>query len=290
MKKRKNGYFYILPILLMTVFFWYIPILISVTFSFTDYNILRPLRFTGLENYIQLGKDSYFLKSLENTFIFVALVTPVQTVLAFAAALWIVEGKQGPLRSFVRSAMFIPSIVSVTVIGIVSRVLLNNPDSPINAVAGLFGGSASGLLGSEKTSLLTLMTIEVLINTGYYMIFFLNSLLEMPESYYEAAVVDGAGKFRVYRHITIPLMSPVIIMVVFLGAIQGFRTFDLVYTTTGGGPGQSSLTAMVYLYMENFKFSKVGYAMAMGNVLILIVFALTFMQRRFLKNKDSKLY
>lgn len=291
MKRRRiSGYFYILPIFVFTVFFWYLPLVISVIFSFADYNILRPLRFIGLGNYERLFHDDYFIRSVLNTLFFVAGVVPVQTILAFASAAWLVNKKRGLIRSFVEKAMFIPCIASVTVIGIVSRIMLNNPSSPLNGFLGLFGGSASGLLGSDRTALPTLMVIEILVNTGYYMIFFRNGLLEIPESYYEAARLDGASQMQIYRKIVLPLLRPVFIMVIFLGAIQGFRTFDLVYTTTGGGPGQSSLTTMVYLYMQNFKFSQIGYAMAIGNVMIVLVFILTFLQRRLIRSRESSLY
>ncbi|WP_130863896.1 carbohydrate ABC transporter permease [Bacilliculturomica massiliensis] len=289
-KYKWNGYLYILPMCLSVLFFWYGPVLLSAVFSLGSYSALKPFQFTGMGNYTALFSDKYFIRALSNTFIWVLGVVPAQTVLAFFSACWIAGKKSSFLASLVRKVMFIPSVASVTVIGIVCRLMLNSPQSPVNALLGIFGGSASNLLGSETTALPTLMLIEVLVNTGYYMIFFLTSLMEIPESYYEAARMDGAGAFRICTQIQIPLLKPVFIMIIFLGLIQGFRTFDLVYTTTGGGPGQASMTAVVYLYMQNFKFSQIGYAMAIGNILVVIVALLTFLQRRLLKNKENSLY
>ena len=123
------------------------------------------------------------------------------------------------------------------------------------------------------------------------MVIYLAALLDIPRSYYEAARIDGANQFQIFWKITFPLMRPMTLLVILLGSISAFQNFDLVYTMTGGGPGRATtMTAMVYLYLYSFKYSKIGFAMAIGNVLILVIALLTIVQRRLASRKDNVLY
>lgn len=292
--RRKNqwsGFLYILPMFAVILFFWFVPIAVSAVLSFSQYSALSTPTFNGLENYKALFQDKIFLQSLLNTLIFVVTVVPGQTILAFLAASWIDRKGKNPATSFVRWAMFIPSLASASVVGIVVRILLNNPDSPLNTIFSLFGLNTALLIGSEKTALATLIVIEILIGSGYYMVIYLAALLDVPRSYYEAARMDGAGQLTIYRKITLPLMRNTTWLIVLLGSISAFQSFDLVYTMTGGGPGRATtMTAMVYLYLYSFKYSKIGFAMAIGNILVVVVALLTIVQRRLARSKESTLY
>ena len=286
-----SAYAYLLPILAITVFFWFIPIVISIGLSFTQYSSLSTPTFNGLENYEKLFQDRVFRQSLVNTLIYVVTVVPGQTILAFLTASWIDRKGKNPATNFVRWAMFIPSLASVSVVGIVCRILLNNPESPLNTILSYFGVNTSLLLGGEKTALATLIVIEILISSGYYMVIYLAALLDVPRNYYEAARIDGASQLQIFRKITLPLMRPVTLLIVLLGSISAFQNFDLVYTMTGGGPGRATtMTAMVYLYLYSFKYSKIGFAMAIGNILILVVALLTILQRKFAAGREATLY
>ena len=290
-KQDWSSYLYILPMLAIVIFFWIIPILISVVLSFTQYNALSTPHFNGVENYKALFEDRIFRQSLINTLIFVITVVPGQTILAFLTASWIDRKGKNPATQFVRWAMFIPSLASVSSVGIVCRILLNNPSSPLNTLFSIFGLNPSLLLGSEKAAFPTLIVIEILIGLGYYMVIYLAALLDIPHSYYEAAKIDGASQFQIFWKITFPLMRPMTLLVILLGSISAFQSFDLVYTMTGGGPGRSTtMTAMVYLYLYSFKYSKIGFAMAIGNVLILVIAVLTIVQRRLAGRKENILY
>ena len=138
-KQDWSSYLYILPMLVIVIFFWIIPILISVVLSFTQYNALSTPHFNGVENYKALFEDRIFRQSLINTLIFVITVVPGQTILAFLTASWIDRKGKNPATQFVRWAMFIPSLASVSIVGIVCRILLNNPSSPLNTLFSLFG-------------------------------------------------------------------------------------------------------------------------------------------------------
>ena len=279
-KQDWSAYLYLLPMLAIVIFFWIIPILVSAVLSFTQYNALSTPHFNGVENYKALFEDRIFCQSLINTFIFVITVVPGQTILAFLTASWIDRKGKNPATQFVRWAMFIPSLASVSIVGIVCRILLNNPSSPLNTLFSLFGLNPSLLLGSEKAAFPTLIVIAIL-----------NFIDGIPKELDEAAKIDGASQFQIFWKITFPLMRPMTLLVILLGSISAFQSFDLVYTMTGGGPGRSTtMTAMVYLYLYSFKYSKIGFAMAIGNVLILVIAVLTIVQRRLAGRKENVLY
>ena len=240
-KQNLSAYLYVLPMLAIVVFFWIVPIIVSVSLSFSQYNALSTPVFNGLENYRLIFKDRVFRKSLANTLVFVLTVVPGQTILAFLTAAWIDRQGKNPATQFVRWSMFVPSLASVSVVGIVCRILLNNPSSPLNAIFSLFGINTSLLLGGEKTAFPTLIIIQILIGSGYYMVIYLAALLDVPNSYYEAAKIDGANQFQSFLKLTIPLMRPVTMLIVLLGSISAFQNFDLVYVMTGGGPGRSTV-------------------------------------------------
>ena len=290
-KKNYSGYIYILRFFLVVLVFWYIPILVSGAFSFTLYNALGLPKFTGWSNYVLLFKDKIFMKSIRNTLIFVVTIVPLQTMLSFAIAVWVNKRRNTWLGKFVRNAMFIPSLASSGVVCIVWRILLNNEQSPLAHFLSIFGIKSNMILGSSKMVFPALIIMEVLMQMGYYMVLYLAYLVDIPDSYYEAARLDGASPTQTIRYITAPLMRTTTTMLVFLGVIGTFQSFDMIYIMTGGGPGQgTTMTIMMSLYLYSFKYSKVGYGMAIGNILILLVVFLTYCQKRMLNQRNTELY
>lgn len=290
-KRDYSGYLYILPFFILTAVFWFFPIFVSGWFSLTEYNALTTPKFVGVENYKALFQDELFRKCIRNTLIFVVTVVPAETVFGLLTAIWVNERKTTLLGKFVRNGMFIPSLAASGVVSIVWRILLNNESSPLHIFLKIFGIDSTLILGSKQMVFPALIIMDILMGMGYYMVLYLAYLVDIPDSYYEAARLDGATKLQTIRWITVPLMKPAIIMVVFLGVIGTFQSFDMVYVMTGGGPGNgTTMTIMVYLYQYSFKYSKVGYGMAVGNILIFMVAVLTFTQRRLINNKNSQLY
>ena len=198
MKRRDySGYLYILPFFLVMLFFWYVPIIMSGWFSLTQYNALSTPVFAGLANYKALLQDKIFLKSIRNTLIFVITVVPLETLLGFLTAVWVEKRKTTWLGKFVRNVMFIPSLASASIVSIVWRILLNNEQSPLAFFLSFFGINSSMVLGSKVMVFPALILMEVLMGTGYYMVLYLAYLVDIPESYYEAARLDGASGFQV---------------------------------------------------------------------------------------------
>lgn len=282
-------YGYILPIGIIIVAFSVLPIIMSIFFSFTKYNIMQPPEFIGLENYKSLFTDKALMESIKNTIRFSVVTVPIQTILSLLLATWVVRGTSGRISNIVKGAFFIPVLSSMVLIGMVWKSLLNGDASPINQFLSLFGVNAANWLGSSKTALNTLMMIAVWKNVGYFMVLYIAALMDIPNSYYEAAKVDGSSTWRVLKDITVPLLKPTTIMIVFLGIIRSLQVFDLVYTLTGGGPGMSTMTVVMHAYNLNFKSFNSGYAMAVANVLFLIIAIISILQKTLLKRDKSSL-
>lgn len=292
LKKYLNSIFpygYILPIGIIIVAFSVLPIIMSIFFSFTKYNIMQPPEFIGLENYKSLFTDKALMESIKNTIRFSVVTVPIQTILSLLLATWVVRGTSGRISNIVKGAFFIPVLSSMVLIGMVWKSLLNGDASPINQFLSLFGVNAANWLGSSKTALNTLMMIAVWKNVGYFMVLYIAALMDIPNSYYEAAKVDGSSTWRVLKDITVPLLKPTTIMIVFLGIIRSLQVFDLVYTLTGGAPGMSTMTVVMHAYNLNFKSFNSGYAMAVANVLFLIIAIISILQKTLLKRDKSSL-
>lgn len=287
--KKSMPYAYILPIGILLVSFYVIPIIMSIYFSFTKYNIMTPAKFVGLKNYLNLSKDKMFIASLKNTIIYTLFVVPLQTTIALLMAVWITKREKSRINEFVKGAMFVPVISSMILIGIVWRIFLNGQASPLNIIFTYLGFGAPNWIGEPKLALPTLMGISIWKNVGYFMVIYISAIMDIPKSYYESARVDGGNKLHEFFYITVPLLKPTTIMIVFLGCIWSLQTFDLVYTLTGGGPGVSTMTMVLHIYNLVFKQFRAGYAMAVANVLFFVIAIISILQRKLLQ-KDKSIY
>lgn len=287
---RGKPYGFIGPLSLILFTFYVVPILLSLYFSFTDYNIIKDPNFIGISNYRTLLEDKVFRASLKNTFIFTLGVVPAQTIISLIMASWLVSRGKSRLTEFVKGAMFIPVISSMVLVSIVWRILLNGEGSPLNMILSILNITQPNWLGDSSIVLFVLMGITVWKNTGYFMILYIAGLMEIPQNYKEAARVDGAGGMRVFYHITLPLLVPTTIMVVFLGIVWSLQTFDLIYTLTGGGPGNASTTLVLHIYNNAFKNFNAGYAMTMANILLFFSAVAAILQKKLLKRERSEVY
>lgn len=285
--KKLGPYGYLLPLGILLTSFYVIPIIMSFIFSFTKYNIMTPAKYIGLKNYSHIFKDKMFVAALKNTVYFTIVVVPVQTILSLVMAVWLTSREKSKFIEFVKGVMFIPVISSMILISIVWRILLNGDASPLNSIFTMLGFNAPNWLGSSKLALPTMMMISVWKNVGYFMIIYIAGLMDIPQSYYEAAEVDGASKWQVFKKITVPLLKPTTIMVTFIGCIWSLQTFDIVYTLTGGGPGLASMTIVLHVYNLAFKQFNAGYAMAVANVLFLVIAIISILQKKFLQRDKS---
>lgn len=292
--KNKNlrwlaPYCYIAPIALILITFVVGSVIISVVLGFTKYNIMTEPVFKGLANYTRMLGDSKFRKALKNTLMLLVYIVPLQMVSGVLVSTFLVANRKRFLGKLANSIVFIPVLCSNAVVGVVWKELLNGKLPVIEKLFGLFGVEPSMLLGDAKTALLVVGMVAIWKSMGYYVVIFSSGLLGISDSYYEAARVDGAGKVRSFIDITMPLLKPTLILALFLSVTSSLQCFDLIFNLTGGGPNNASTTLVVYAYTLCFGSSAAGYAMAVSNVLFLLILIVALMQRGMIKRDTSEI-
>ncbi|MCA2183071.1 sugar ABC transporter permease [Nonomuraea glycinis] len=274
-REARAAYVFLAPwfigLLLVTVG----PILASLYLSFTDYSLLEEAQWVGLGNYREMFlEDTRFIASLRVTTIYVIVSVPLQLIFALILALALDRGLRG--LSFYRSVYYLPSLLGGSVaIAILWRKIFGS-DGLVNGVLALFGIEGPGWVSDPDTALGTLILLHVW-TFGAPMVIFLAGLRQIPQSFYEAASVDGAGTLRQFRSITLPLLTPIIFFNLVLEVIKSFQSFtqSFIVSGGGGGPADSTLFYTLYLYLKGFKSYEMGYAAAMAWVLLLLIAGLT---------------
>ena len=234
-------------------------------------------------------RDKVLGQCIINTLKIAAIVVPLEVTISTVFAVLIASRKHTLVGKIAKAAIFIPVLSSSAVIGTVWSTILNSGAPAIKSIFGIFGIDPTMLLGSSETAFVTVACIVVWKGLGYYMIIAMSALTGISDSYYEAAKVDGANAWDCFTKITLPLLKPTIIMNIFLSSISAMQIFDMVYTMTGGGPSMSTTTLSMYAYQLTFKGGKAGYAMAVSNVLMLMVLVIVGFQRRFIKREASEI-
>jgi multiple sugar transport system permease protein len=246
------------------------PLLASLYFSFTDYNLIGEHSWVGLENYARMLDDARLHNSLKVTFVYVFVSVPLQLMLALALAMVLDRGVRGlPLY---RSVYYLPSLLGGSVaIAILWRQVFG-ANGLINQVLGFFGIQGEGWVSHPDYALGTLIVLNVW-TFGAPMVIFLAGLRQIPRMYYEAASVDGAGPVRKFWHITVPLLTPIIFFNLVLQIINAFQTFTQAFIVSGGtgGPSDSTMFYTLYLYQRGFGSFEMGYASAMAWLLLMII-------------------
>ena len=251
------------------------PMLASLYLSFTDYDLLSSSHWVGLENFQRMfTSDPIFMKSLEVTLVYVGIGVPLELGFALFVAVVLNKGLRG--LGFYRSALYLPSLFGGSVAVAVLWQRMFSGDGLLNQVLRLVGIHGPAWISDPHYSLMTLIVLEIW-QFGAPMVIFLAGLRQIPQSYYDAAKVDGAGAWQRFRRISIPLLSPVIFFNLVLQIIRGFQAFAPAFIVSNGtgGPVNSTLFYSLYLYQEGFVDFHMGYASAMAWFLLLIAAVLT---------------
>lgn len=283
------GILLVSPYLLHFLVFVAFTSLASLYFSFTQYDMLNPPKWTGLSNYQKMLDDPLFWKALRNTIYFTVLLVPIKTALALVLAVALNQKLKG-LKLY-RIAHFIPVISSWTVIAYVADSIFNPRFGWANGLLMKMGLEPKNWLADEQLVIPVLVAVAVWKGVGYMMVLFLAGLQNVPGDLYEAAEIDGAGPLQKFWRVTVPLISGTTFLVLILSTISSFQNFEQIYVMTGGtvdvssagGPNNASLVLMLLLYREGFTFFHMGYASAIAWVLFLILFVFTFIQMRLQK-------
>lgn len=248
------------------------PILASLYFSLTEFRLISAPRWTGASNYTALFDDPLFWQSLRVTFLYASMALPLGLVSSLALAVLLNQPIKGV--SFWRTVYYLPAVVSGVAVAVLWSWILNPEFGLINVLLKLVGIRGPNWLSDTRTALPSLVLIG-LWGVGGSMVIYLSGLQGIPTELYEAAEIDGAGSWRRFISITLPLLSPVIFFNLVMGLIGVFQYFTEPFIITRGGPENSTLTYMLYLYRNAFGYFKMGYASALAWVLFIIVFALT---------------
>lgn len=280
--ETKAGLAFTSPFIIGFLLFMIVPMMLSLYYSLCDYNILSAPVFVGLKNYIKMFSDEVFFKTIGVTFFYALISVPLRLVFALLVAMLLLNSSR--LTAFYRAAYYLPSIIGGSVAVSILWKRMFAIDGVINKVLAVFGmKDPVSWLGDKNTAIWTLILLAVW-QFGSSMLIFLSSLKQIPSSLYEAASIDGAGKFRQFFKITLPLLTPTIFFNLVMQMINGFLAFTQCYIITQGKPMNSTLFYTVYMYQQSFEYYNTGYGAALAWVMLLIVGLITaflFATKRF---------
>jgi multiple sugar transport system permease protein len=278
------AYLFLAPALVHFVIFFLGLVVISLGLSFTSWDLFSPPKFVGLANYRRLlFEDPDFWPTFWRTAYYVVLVIPT----AVAAELLLALAVNTRLRAikFFRATYFIPVVASAVAVALVWGWILNTQNGILNWFLNFFGLGPFDWLGSPRLAMPAVAMVQVWRGLGEGMIIFLAGLQAIPQHLYEAAELDGAGRWAKFRNVTWPLLSPTTFFVTVLEVIGSFQVFDMIYLLTHGGPGQATRVYNYELYTQAFRDFRMGYAAAMTWILFVVIGVLTLIQFRFINKR-----
>ena len=281
-----TAYLFILPSLIGFLLFFAIPSFRAVQISFTEWNLLRAPKAVGFENYQDMMADPKFWNAMKVTALYVLYNIPLQTVLG----LFIAVVMDRVAKSIVVRGIFVlPYLLSNVIVALIWLWVLDPLLGYGNVVLGWLGLGRQSFFGSVDQALGTIAGINIWRHMGFNALLFYAGIQGIPKSLYEAATIDGAGEWRMFRNITLPLLRPVMVFVLVTSIVGSFQIFDTVAVTTQGGPVDATRVIVWYIYQNAFEFFKMGYATAMSVVLFLILIVVTILQMRLLRGDESDL-
>jgi multiple sugar transport system permease protein len=271
-RRTITGYLFIMPFILGVLFWVVYPSLMSAWLTVHEWNLITDPKYVGLKNFDKMFADKLFWKSLRVTTVYTFVSVPLGLIMAFLTAL-LMNTKIKGIALF-RTIYYLPSIVPAVANAVLWAWILNTDFGLLNAALHYFGIAKVSWLQKPEWALPALILMS-LWGVGSSMIIFLAGLQGIDEVYYEAAKIDGAGRWAQMRHITIPMMSSVIFFNLVLGIIGSFQVFTAGYLITAGGPQNSTLFYVLYLYRQGFTYLKMGYAAALSWVLFFVILIFT---------------
>lgn len=280
----RAGFLMSLPYLIYFCLFIGFPLVFSFILIFHKWNIVTPMQWIGLRNFHRLFHDVQFFVSIRNTLVFLAIHIPLQ--IAVALLLAILLNQKIKLKGFFRALYFLPVIVSGVVITILWQQLYAYETGLLNLLLTKIGLSKIPWLIDPKWAMPSIAIMATWKNVGLYIVLFLVGLQGIPRYLYEAAEIDGARPAQQFFHITLPALNSTMVLVVILSTIGGFSLFIEPFVMTGGGPMNSTLSAMLYIYNQAFYFGHMGYAATLGFFFAFLILIVVLIQKKFIERKD----
>jgi multiple sugar transport system permease protein len=279
MRTKKNSLWVLLflgPSLIGFLLFIVVPIVYSLFISFNSWDLLTPMKFIGIKNYIDLMHDVDFWHALKNTITFIIGYLPFVIVIGLAIALLL--NSKLKFKTFFRGMYFMPVVTSWVAVSLIFKWLLNGQYGLINYFLGLLHITGPNWLTDPKTAMIAIIITSVWKDIGFIMVLYLGGLQNVSISLYEASALDGAGRWQQFLNITLPGLKNTTFFVLMISLINSFQVFDQVNIMTAGGPGDATNVLVQNIYNSAFNFFEMGYAAAMSWVLFLIIFIVSVVQ------------
>lgn len=283
-KKKILPYILVSPYVIHFLLFIAFPVIFSIVLTFHKWNIISPMKFIGVNNYLRLFQDATFFKSIMNTLLFLVIHIPLQIIVALFLAE--ILNQKIKLQGFYRAAFFLPVIVSGVVVTIMWQQLFGFDTGILNRLLISLGLGKVGWLTDPDIAMISIAVMATWKNVGLYIVLFLVGLQTVPSHYYEAADLEGATRLQKFFKITLPMINPTIFMIVILSTIGGFSLFIEPYIMTGGGPLNSTISAVLYIYKQGFFYYHMGYAATLGLFFALIIFIVVVLQKKFVETDN----
>ena len=279
-------YVWILPAVLLYSIFKLVPMVAGLYLALLDWNGIDPPKFVGLRNFARMFSDETIALALFHNTVYALGTVFAKLTLSLLLALLINQALRG--RTIYRTALFMPVVMSFVVVGILWTWLYNAQFGLINSLLRALGLDFFILdwLGDPRIALWSLIVVDTWKWYGFHMVIFLAGLQSIPLELYEAARIDGAGRWQQFWRITLPLLQPVLLVNVTLALMGGFNVFDIPYVMTEGGPANSTIVMALHIYIRGFKFYRFGYATALSYVLLLLVTIIAAIQLKFMSRSN----
>jgi multiple sugar transport system permease protein len=281
MKKNWHGLLFLLPSMVGLLFMIYGPVAVVFGLGFTEYDVLRPPKWNGIQNYVYMFTDPLFWKVLFNTLYFTIVSAAAGIVISLVLALLV--NLDIPLNGFFRTIFFIPVIVSMIAAAFIWKWMFYSTFGVFNYFLSVIGIKGPLWLDDPRWTMLAVIIMSLWKLVGYNMVIFLAGLKNIPKELYESAEIDGAGPVSSLFKITLPLLTPTTFFVIIVTLISSFRVFEQTYAMTSGGPANATLTFALHIFNNAFQFYHMGFASSLSFVFFLLVMIITVIQLNFQK-------
>ncbi len=283
-KRRLAPYFFIMPFLVLLIVFWIWPVIDSVSLSLSKWNGFGRPTFIGFRNYLALFQDADFLAAAKNTLLAAIVYLLFMGLLSLSLGM-ILDSLTRTSSNIFRTIYFLPVTVTLVVGATIFQLIYSKSGGLLNSLLGLVGMKPVDWLGNGKIALWSIVAMRIWRNTGYYSLFIIAGMQNIPQEVHEAAKIDGASEWARALRITIPLLRPMIIYVLVTSSIWALQLFDEPWILLKGGPGTATLTMAITLYRSSFKYMQFGYGAAISYVLTIFMVVFSFVQMKLFREE-----
>ena len=278
------GWAFAAPNLVLMSLFLFIPIVWALIISFQETKGFGNPEWVGLDNYSTLVSDPVFWQSLANTIVFTLVTVPIELLGGLALA--VLLNSVLPARGVFRTMIVLPMVISGVASGMIAVILFYESNGLVNKILQTFGLDPIGWQSEGTPAMISVIAVAIWLRLGFNMIIYLAGLQSISPELYEAARIDGAGRWQQFRSVTVPLVGPSTFFLLIMNVIASFQVFDLIFIMTGGGPGNSTSVLVTYAYRNGFQIREQGYGAAIGIVILIITLIFTFIQWKTSRTRD----